>query len=121
MTPTVFTEKIQESKAFYEDCFGAETLLDCGWYLHLAFRGTELSFERPREGRPAYRGGLALNLPCENRADLDKEWERLKALGCLLENPPADHPWGDRSFTCFDPNGIVLYFFTAIPPSPEFQ
>lgn len=115
MTPTIFTEKMKESRDFYERCFGAETLLDCGWYLHLAFWGMELSFESPREGRPAFQGGLALNIPCE---DVDAEWERLKDLGCPMENPPADHPWGDRSFTCFDPNGVVLYCYT---PSQSVQ
>lgn len=47
-----------------------------------------------------------------NVVDVDKEYERLKALGVVMLNEPTTHPWGARSFQFRDPDGNVLNFRT---------
>lgn len=39
---------------------------------------------------------------------------RLRAAGVPITDPLADRPWGHRSFTAEDPNGLPLTFFTVI-------
>jgi predicted enzyme related to lactoylglutathione lyase len=37
--------------------------------------------------------------------DLDKTYERAKALGAAIQEVPADQPWGCRAFVMNDPDG----------------
>lgn len=46
--------------------------------------------------------------------DVDREYERLKALGVEFVKLPATHPWGARSFWFRDPDANIVDFF-AVP------
>lgn len=45
--------------------------------------------------------------------DVDREYERLKALGVEFVKLPATHPWGARSFWFRDPDGNIVDFFAV--------
>jgi catechol 2,3-dioxygenase-like lactoylglutathione lyase family enzyme len=47
--------------------------------------------------------------------DVDREYERLKALGVEFVKLPATHPWGARSVWFRDPDGNIVDFFTILP------
>jgi uncharacterized glyoxalase superfamily protein PhnB len=53
-------------------------------------------------------------------ADVDAEYERLKAEGAPVEGPPQDRPWGERQFVLRDPNGFVVNLAKPIPADPTF-
>ena len=55
------------------------------------------------------------------QADVDAEYARLKAAGAIICEEMKDKPWGERSFVMDDPNGIHLYIYKSIPPTPEYQ
>ncbi len=42
--------------------------------------------------------------------DVDAMHRRALGLGALVENPPADAPWGERYFHVRDPDGHELSF-----------
>lgn len=42
--------------------------------------------------------------------DVDKEYERLNALGVMVIEPPTTRPWGARNMHCVDPDGNHIYF-----------
>jgi len=46
--------------------------------------------------------------------DVDREYERLKALGVEFVKLPATHPWGARSVWFRDPDANIVDFF-AVP------
>ena len=46
---------------------------------------------------------------------------RRQSAGVDTDGPPRDNPWGDRSFTVVDPNGIALHIHQPIEPAPEYQ
>ncbi len=78
----------------------------------------ELSFMTPGESSEPFSGeGLMLCLQVDN---VDKEYERLHAIGVPLVQDPKDNPWGDRSLIAMDPVGISVYVYQPIEPSPEF-
>lgn len=59
----------------------------------------------------AGRGAVAIEFEV---ADVDAEYERLKALGVIFVKPPQTHPWGARSFWFLDPDGNIVDFFGKI-------
>ncbi len=48
--------------------------------------------------------------------DVDKEYERLKALGVTFVKLPATYPWGARSVWFRDPDGNIVDFYSRVGP-----
>ena len=121
VSPAIVTDHVAESRDFYQKYFGARLVFDCGWFINLELgKGLSVQFMEPvQEGMtPCQTDGLTYNF-CV--ADVDAEYRNLIELGLTPKDAPADHPWGDRSFTVTDPNGICLYVYTDIEPAPEFK
>jgi predicted enzyme related to lactoylglutathione lyase len=49
-----------------------------------------------------------------NVSDVDKEYERLKALNVEFVTYPVTYPWGARSFHFRDPDGNIICFRTIL-------
>jgi uncharacterized glyoxalase superfamily protein PhnB len=120
LSPCIVTAKVTESRDFYVKHFKAKATFDCGWYVNLEFgKGASLQFTMPQPNRPACNpAGLTYNF-CV--ADVDAEFKALTASGLAAITPLEDHPWGDRSFTVQDPNGVVLLIYSDREPTPEFK
>lgn len=121
---TIITNRLKETRAFYETHFGAKASFDCGWYVLLKLGGTtdgpELALKEPcqNQGETLYAGGTVLNLAFE---DVDAVHTAISAQGVEPVMPLEDHPWGDRGFAIMDPAGQMVYCFTPIEPSAEFK
>ena len=121
LSPCITTDKVAESRDFYIKHFGAKVTFDCGWYLNLELgkETASLQFMAPQSDQPLCNpAGLTYNFQV---ADVDAEYQSLMASGLTAIMPLEDHPWGDRGFAIQDPNGIVLYIFSAREPGPEFK
>ena len=122
IVPCITTDKIDDTKTFYQEHFGAQLEFDCGWYVTLklgkAKGAPRVSFMQPEEGMIRFDGqGLMYNFEI---TAVDKLHDRLKAAGLEIVAPLEDHPWGDRGFAIRDPSGIVLYWYEAREPDAEF-
>lgn len=119
---TINTEKLQESKRFYMKHFAFQLVYESDWYVELlsADMAVGISFTLPqREAGEYYNGrGIILSLEVE---DVDQECARLKQAGLHVIQEIQEKPWGERSFVIDDPNGIHLYIYKSIPPTPEYQ
>ncbi len=51
--------------------------------------------------------------------DVDREFERLQALGAEAVKPPTTQPWGLRSAWFRDPDGNKLNFSARLPAEAE--
>ncbi len=124
VSPSIYTDKVDESREFYTRHFNAEIIFDTGWFVHLrlgsAENAPELAFMAPQEENDApFNGkGLTYNI---NVKDPDAELDRLTEAGIIPILPIEDHPWGDRGFAVLDPNGIILYIYKSIEPSEEYR
>jgi catechol 2,3-dioxygenase-like lactoylglutathione lyase family enzyme len=67
----------------------------------------------PGSMQGAGSGNVTLALEVE---DVDKEYERIKALGFTFVKQPATHPWGARAFWFRDPDGNIVDFYTQLRP-----
>lgn len=119
---TISTYKLKESKEFYIKHFGFQLVYESDWYIELVAPGLPtagVSFTLPqREAGEFFNKGLIFSFEVD---DADAEYARLKANGLEIVQDLADKPWGERSFVIDDPNGVHLYIYKSIPPTPEYK
>ncbi|MCY1739222.1 VOC family protein [Ensifer sp. SL37] len=119
-SPCITTTQIAASRDFYQTYFAARLTFDCSWYISLELgQGLSLQSMEPQQGQPVCNTeGLTYNF-CV--ADVDGEYNRIRAAGLAPALPIEDHPWGDRGFAVKDPNGVLLYIYSNREPAPEFK
>jgi uncharacterized glyoxalase superfamily protein PhnB len=120
--PGIIVKDVQAAKAFYERHLRAKVVFDAGWYVSLRMGGQdgpEVAFAAPHhdQGTPISPGTLSLYVEVD---DVDATHDRVRETGAVIDSPPSDKPWGDRSFMLSDPNGVRVYVFSPRPLSPEF-
>jgi uncharacterized glyoxalase superfamily protein PhnB len=65
----------------------------------------------PGSTRGIGHGGVTLMVEA---ADIEAEYERLRALGVEIVKPLQTHPWGARSFWFRDPDGNIIDFYARV-------
>ena len=123
MDLTISTNKLEQSRDFYRDILGFALVFENDNYIEmLAEGGTTMgvSFVTPElSGGEKFTGeGIILSFEV---ADVDAEFARLKASGVRILEELRDKAWGERSFVINDPNGVHVYIYKSIPPTPEYQ
>lgn len=110
----IVTEKLAESKAFYQRVLNFGVTFENEFYLllHTPDQATNLAFLLPNHPsqQPIFQtpfAGKGMFLTIEVN-DADAEYNRIKALGIDIAVPIRDEPWGDRHFSFYDPNGIGI-------------
>lgn len=120
---TISTNKMQESKDFYIKYFNYHLVFESDWYIELMpdnMTDNGISFTLPQREEGEFFNGKGLIISFEVD-DVDQEYARLKKQGLLIYQELQNKPWGERSFVINDPNGIHIYIYTLIAPTPEYQ
>ena len=121
----IITDKIKETKAFYQHVlkFGIGFENDFYLLMNAPDQQTQLAFllpDHPSQNQlfqPAFEGkGLFLTIELN---DVDSEYARLRNLNVPIAIPIRNEPWGDRHFAIVDPNGIGIDFVTYTAPSDK--
>lgn len=107
----------QTSVAFYRD--GLELPIVSSWDRGPAEKGTlfqaasgiieVLALAPGAEYAPVHGGEL-----CYEVDDVDAWYERVQENGLTIRKGLADRPWGHRTFSVTDPDGIKVILFTKI-------
>lgn len=123
MDLTISTNKLEQSRDFYRDYLDFKLVFENDNYIEMLVEGSTImgvSFVTPElSGGEKFTGeGIILSLEA---TDVDAEFARLKAAGVLICEELRDKAWGERSFVINDPNGVHIYIYKAIPPTPEYQ
>lgn len=121
LVPLVTVHDLRASVEFFVDRLGFEIVFLSEGLVTLRhpMSDLQLGFVHPLSDERPYRGeGLAYGLEVD---DVDAEFDRLRHAGVDTDGPPRDNPWGDRSFTVIDPNGISLHIHHPIEPAPEYR
>lgn len=115
------THSFKALRQFYAQHFNARALFEADMYLVLQLGGPlapELHVMKPDVNQPELNPqGLMLNLEFD---EVDALHARMAAAGVELRMPLADHPWGDRAFSCVDPAGLELYCYSPRPMAAEY-
>ena len=123
MDLTISTNKLDQSRDFYRDILGFALVFENDSYIEMLAQGSTtmgVSFVTPElSGGEKFTGeGIILSFEV---ADVDAEFARLKASGVRILEELRDKAWGERSFVINDPNGVHVYIYKSIPPTPEYQ
>ena len=123
MDLTISTNKLEQSRDFYRDILGFALVFENDNYIEMLAEGSTtmgVSFVSPElSGGEKFTGeGIILSFEV---ADVDAEFVRLKAAGVRILEELRDKAWGERSFVINDPNGVHVYIYKSIPPTPEYQ
>lgn len=123
MDLTISTHKLEQSKEFYMEYLGFQLVFENDWYIELLAKGSTtmgVSFVAPDLSAGEKFTGQGMILSFEV-ADVDAEYARLKEAGIMICEELKDKPWGERSFVINDPNGVHIYLYKAVPPTPDYQ
>lgn len=116
------TNKVQETKEFYQKYLGARVTFDCGWYVNLEFgnESASIQFMSPQqtEHKLSSGAGLIYNF---NVDDVEAEYKKIKEHNLPIILDIENHPWGDRGFCIQDPNGISIYIYSEREPTEEYK
>ena len=116
------TDKVQETKAFYERYLGATTIFEKDGYINLKFGNLSnvVSFVAPQnpEEKASDSTGLGFGFTVD---DVDLAYEEISSAKLNIEMPFQDHPWGERGFGIKDPNGLTIYIYSITEPTDEYK
>lgn len=117
------TDKVQETKEFYEKYFGATTIFESDGYVNLKLGNTStiLEFTAPQspEDKPSDSTGLGFNFRVD---DVDLAYNKITSEKLNTVMPIEDHPWGERGFGIKDPNGLTIYIYSVTgEPTEEYK
>jgi uncharacterized glyoxalase superfamily protein PhnB len=124
ITPLLFYRDARAALDFLERAFGFETRMVVddgqGGVIHSesVFKGQVLIVSGPPNGLYAspldLEGRRTGSVHVQAPDGLDALCEQARAAGARIEREPADQPYGDRVFTCLDPEGHSWSFGQTI-------
>ncbi|MCU0401695.1 MAG: VOC family protein [Algoriphagus sp.] len=114
----IITEKLIESKEFFQKWLGWQVKFESEWFLLLSHpekEDREIAFMLPNQAavrksyfqRPYSGKGIWLIIESE---DIESLYENFVQAGAPIDLPITKEDWGDIHFTMVDPNGIGLDF-----------
>ena len=112
----VFVRDMARSRAFYEG-LGFEILDDRGEFVVLGREGSRLFLDERPDLPPAperMRANVRVMVP-----DVDRCWERARAIGAPVVHAIADRGYGLRDFTVADPDGFGVRFGSRLERADE--
>ncbi|HSE68984.1 MAG TPA: VOC family protein [Gemmatimonadales bacterium] len=116
ITPGITVNDLARSMAFYTEGLGF--IVGERWEEEGKLAGVELTAggahlvltqDDFKKGRDRVKG-VGLRLWFYTAQDLDGLAARAKASGIVLDQEPADMPWGARTFMLTDPDGFKISF-----------
>jgi uncharacterized glyoxalase superfamily protein PhnB len=116
----IVTDDVHRLAAFYARLLDAQVTLN-EYYVEVPAGPASVGFSRRRFTE--YRQDLAAGRGCLSAcraevildfqaADVDAEYHRIDALGVGWVMPPTTQPWGNRTMTFRDPDGILINVFS---------
>lgn len=101
----IAAEAPSEVQTFYADLFGLECLMDLGWIITLGSekRATAQVSLMSDGGSGTPVPDLSIEVD-----DVDRVYDRARAMGCDITYALTDEAWGVRRFFVADPTGKVL-------------
>lgn len=123
---TFHTNKVKECIDFYSKYFQATVTFDANWYVTIRLESDKPLFLSFQARNPAldysscsqFGGGVSLNLMVE---DVDACYEQLKPMAFRFAEEIADHEWGDRAFSLYDPIGNLVYIYSERPLHDKYK
>lgn len=122
--PVLLTRNVQESRSFYERCFGLVPRFESDWYVHLghpaqAFELAVMTTQHESLPVAAQTPAAGVLLSFEV-TDASAEEARLAGLGAHFVHGVRDEAWGQRHFMVQGPDGVLVDVIERIAPEGDY-
>lgn len=114
----LFVDDVEKMVRFYRDVLGFETDWDGGPFASFKVKDGGLflfdkkqfaqDMKQPYKPAQGYNLTMEIGIGVPTKADVDREFERLMALGVNCLQEPITQPWGQRNFWISDPEGNYI-------------
>jgi len=124
--PVICSNKLPESKTFYESLLGLTTAFEIDWYIQMLSptdANLQIAFVAhdhesvPSEQRLKPQGVIVTI----EMANVDTVYQRAQSCELPIVLALKDEPWGQRHFMTRDPNGLLVDLVQMIEPSEEYK
>lgn len=114
----LFVADVEKMVRFYRDILGFETDWDGGPYASFKVQDGGLfmfdrkqfaeAMQQPYLAPRGFNRTMEVGIGVPTKADVDREYARLMALGVSSVQEPQTQPWGQRNFWISDPEGNYI-------------
>jgi len=119
---TIWTDNIENMKAFYSETMGFKIINDLGDYVEFENTGVRFAicnrsvmFEYSDLFKVRSSGqGFELAFPCDSVEELDESYRTLIRNGAKGIHEPQNMPWRQRTALFADPDGNIHEIFTEL-------
>jgi len=119
---TIWTDNIENMKAFYSETMGFKIINDLGDYVEFENTGVRFAicnrsvmFEYSDLFKVRHSGqGSELAFPCDSVEELDESYRTLIRNGAKGIHEPQNMPWRQRTALFADPDGNIHEIFTEL-------
>ena len=119
---TIWTDRIELMKNFYNSVLGFEIINDLGTYVEFKNEGTrfaicqrDVMYEYSKDYRKLCNGqAFELAFPCSSPEEVDSSYRKIITKGANPINPPKDMPWNQRTALFSDPDGNIHEIFAEL-------
>lgn len=102
----LLTDDVVRLANFYKQLLGTDNGSSDSIHQTIIAEETMLTVYNDGEPRPQTANHIQLAFTVE---DVDREYERLCAMGAVIVSPPASQPWGARNMCFLDPDGNRIF------------
>ena len=103
----LLTNDVPRLAAFYKQLLGVENGSDDEFHQFIITEGTALTISNDGTVRNNQNQNMCLAFTVD---DIDREYERVQALGARIVEPPAKRPWGAVNMSFYDPDNNMVFF-----------
>ena len=107
IVPNINSNKLQESKEFYQNFLGLKLVMDMQWILTFAYETNPTAQISIVQSENTENLNSSISLSIEV-TEIDNLYEKAKELKLEITYEITDEPWGVRRFWVKDPNGITI-------------
>ena len=103
----LLTNDVPGLAAFYKRLLDTENGSDDVIHQFIITEGTTLTIYNDGTTKNNQNQNICLAFTVD---DIEKAYEKVKALGVKIIEPPAKRPWGAVSMSFYDPDNNMIYF-----------
>ena len=103
----LLTNDVRRLASFYKQLLGVENNSDDEVHQFIITEGTSLTIYNDGTVKNNRNQNICLAFTVD---DIDREYEKVKALGAKIIEPPAKRPWGAVNMSFYDPDNNMIFF-----------
>jgi len=108
IVPNIYSDDLEQSKAFYHGFLNMDIVMDRGWVLTFASRTNPTAQINVLENQKKEKLNNERIFLSIEVSDINSMYKKAKEQGLDVTYPIANEPWGVRRFFVRDPNGAII-------------